>query len=334
MTMKRVAINGMGRTGRVMLRKLLHDNDWDIELVAINDVVDAANIAYLVKYDSVHGRLDADVRAHDTVLNVGDRQVRVCQERDPDKLPWRELGIDVVIDCTGQFTDRAAAARHIEAGATRVLIAAPASDADVTLVYGVNEAAFDPGRHRIVSNASCTTNSIAPVLKLLLDRYGIEDVLATTIHAYTASQGIVDKAAKKMHRGRAAALSMIPTSTGADKATVTVLPALEGRIRVLAVRVPTPNVSLTDVSVRLSRPSSARELNALCAEAADGPLRGIVGYTDEELVSVDLVGDTRSGIVHGGATMTAGSLAKLLIWYDNEVGYACRCLDVIGRLPF
>jgi glyceraldehyde 3-phosphate dehydrogenase len=204
----------------------------------------------------------------------------------------------------------------------------------VTIVLGVNEQDFDPDHHHVISNASCTTNSLAPVLKLLADRFGVESVVATTVHAYTASQGIVDKFSRKMHRGRAAAMSMIPTSTGADRATVAVMPELAGRIRVLAIRVPTPNVSLTDISVRLSRTVDRNAINAACAEAATGPLAGIVGFTDEELVSVDVVGDTRSAIVHGNATATAGDLAKLLVWYDNEVGYACRCMDAIDRLPF
>ncbi len=332
--MKKVAINGMGRTGRVMLRKLMLTDGWDLELVAINDIIDPENLAYLVKYDSVHGRLEDDVRASGGELHIGSQRVRLYSEKDPAKLPWKVLGVDAVIDCTGQFTARADAARHIEAGAKRVLIGAPSPDADVTFVLGVNESDFDPQRHHVVSNASCTTNSLAPVLKLLSERFGIEDVVATTIHAYTASQGVVDKAAKKMHRGRAAALSMIPTSTGADKATVAVMPELAGKIRVMAIRVPTPNVSLTDISVRLKRTVTADEINAACAEAAAGALQGILGYTKDEVVSVDLVGDTRSAVVHAGATMTAGSLAKLLVWYDNEVGYACRCLDAISRLPF
>ncbi len=227
--MKRIAINGMGRTGRIMLRRLVRAHRWNLDLVAVNDIADPEDIAYLVKYDSVHGRLDETVSYAAGRLKIGDREVALLRESDPAKLPWRALGVDVVIECTGQFTSRAAAAQHLAAGARRVLIGAPAPDADATIVLGVNEGDFDPARHFIVSNASCTTNSLAPPLKVLIDAFGVDEVLATTVHAYTASQGIVDKPAKKKHRGRAAAVSMIPTTTGADSATVQVIPQLKGR---------------------------------------------------------------------------------------------------------
>lgn len=332
--MKRIAINGMGRTGRVMLRRLLLENRWDLELVAVNDVADANDLAYLVKYDSVHGRLTQPVHADGGRLFIGDRSVALLREPAPSKLPWRNLNVDVVIECTGQFTSRAAAGQHLTAGARRVLLGAPAPDADVTIVLGVNESQFDPARHQIVSNASCTTNSLAPALKVLMDSFGVEAVLATTVHAYTASQGIVDKPAKKKHRGRAGAVSMIPTTSGADAATVQVLPALKDRIRVLAIRVPVPDGSLTDINVQLARNATAAQVNAALLTASRGPLDGILGYTDEELVSVDILGEPYSGIVHAQATTVAGNLAKVLIWYDNEVGYAMRCLDVVDRLPF
>jgi len=332
--LKRIAINGMGRTGRVMLRRLLLDNQWDLDLVAVNDIADPETIAYLVKYDSVHGRLREPVRFDNGRLHVGERSVLLLRESEPGNLPWKALGVEVVIECTGQFTARRAAARHLEAGARRVLLGAPSPDADTTIVLGVNEAIFDPTLHHIVSNASCTTNSLAPPLKVLIDAFGVEEVLATTVHAYTASQGIVDKPAKKKHRGRAAAVSMIPTTTGADAATVQVIPALADRIRVLAIRVPIPDGSLTDLSVRLTRTASAADVNAALRAAANGPLAGVLAYSEEELVSVDIVGEPYSGIVHAAATTVAGSLAKILVWYDNEVGYSHRCLDVVDRLAF
>jgi glyceraldehyde 3-phosphate dehydrogenase len=332
--MKRIAINGLGRTGRVMLRRLLCANRWDLELVAVNDIADPDDIAYLVKYDSVHGRLGETVAYDQGRLKIGDRSVALLRESDPAKLPWKALGVEVVIECTGQFTSRRAAAQHLSAGARRVLLGAPAPDADLTIVLGVNERDFDPTRHFIVSNASCTTNSLAPPLKVLIDAFGVEDVLATTVHAYTASQGIVDKPAKKKHRGRAAAVSMIPTSTGADAATVQVIPQLADRIRVLAIRVPIPDGSLTDISARLTRRASVAQINDAMRSAANGPLAGILGYSQEELVSVDILGEPHSGIVHANATAVAGSLAKVLVWYDNEVGYSHRCLDVVDRLAF
>ncbi len=332
--MKRIAINGMGRTGRVMLRRLLGANRWNLDLVAVNDIADPNDIAYLVKYDSVHGRLDESVGYANGRLMVGDRQVALLRESDPTKLPWRTLGVDIVIECTGQFASRESAARHIEAGARRVLLGAPAADADLTIVLGVNEADFDPSRHFIVSNASCTTNSLAPPLKVLIDAFGVEEVLATTVHAYTASQAIVDRPAKKKHRGRAAAVSMIPTTSGADAATVQVIPQLAEKIRVLAIRVPIPDGSLTDISARLSRRASVADINAAMHAAAHGPLAGILGYSEDELVSVDILGEPYSGIVHAGATSVAGYLAKVLVWYDNEVGYSHRCLDAVDRLPF
>jgi glyceraldehyde 3-phosphate dehydrogenase (phosphorylating) len=331
--MTRIAINGMGRTGRVMLRKLLSEPDSKLELVAVNDIADANDIAYLVKYDSVHRRLPMPVAARDGRLFVGERSTALLREANPSRLPWRELGVEVVIESTGQFLTRALASQHLDAGARRVLLGAPAPDADLTIVLGVNAAEFDPERHRIVSNGSCTTNSLAPPLKVLLDTFGIEAVVATTIHAYTASQGIVDKPAKKKHRGRAAAVSMIPTTSGADAATVQVLPQLAERIRVLAVRVPVPDGSLTDISVALTRAASAADINTALRTAADTSLRGILGYSDEELVSVDILGETYSGIVHARSTTAAGNLAKILVWYDNEVGYAMRCLDAVRQLP-
>jgi glyceraldehyde 3-phosphate dehydrogenase/glyceraldehyde-3-phosphate dehydrogenase (NAD(P)) len=251
---------------------------------------------------------------------------------DPLQLPWQSMDIDAVIDCTGQFTSRELAAQHLAAGARRVLIGAPAEDADLTLVLGVNESQFDPERHRVVSNASCTTNSLVPPLQVLKSRFGLEAVTVSTIHAYTASQSVVDRAAKKMHRGRAAGVSMIPTTTGADKAAVQIMPELDGRICALAVRVPVPDGSLTDITAQLSDGPDAAAVNRALHEAAEGPLRGILGYSEDELVSVDVLGEPYSGLVHARATRVAGNLVKLYVWYDNETGYACRCLDVVSRV--
>jgi glyceraldehyde 3-phosphate dehydrogenase len=333
--MKRIAINGLGRTGRVMLRRFLTgDAPEGLELVAVNDLADADDIAYLTTYDSVHGRLATPVALEGDRLVFGERSVPIFRKPEPEGLPWGDLGVDLVIECTGAFTSRAGAARHLAAGARRVLIGAPAPDADVTIVLGVNPGDFDPEAHQVVSNASCTTNSLAPVLMVLNRAFGLEDVVATTVHAYTASQGIVDKPAKKKHRGRAAAVSMIPTSTGADAATVQVMPQLAGRLRAIAIRVPVPDGSLTDISARLTLAASVEDINAALAAAASGELAGILGYTTEELVSVDILGRRESGIVHARSTASTGRLCKVLVWYDNETGYAARCLDLAARPGF
>jgi glyceraldehyde 3-phosphate dehydrogenase/glyceraldehyde-3-phosphate dehydrogenase (NAD(P)) len=256
----------------------------------------------------------------------------VCQSGDPSQLPWGSLDIDAVVDCTGQFTGRELAAQHLQAGARRVLIGAPSEDADLTIVLGVNDSDFDPHRHQVVSNASCTTNSLVPPLHILTRHFGLEAVTVSTIHAYTASQTVVDRAAKKMHRGRAAGVSMIPTTTGADRAAVQVMPELQGRISALAVRVPVPDGSLTDITAQVSEVPEAAAVNRALREAAEGPLRGILGYSDDELVSVDVLGEPYSGLVHARATRVTGNLVKLYVWYDNETGYASRCLDVVSRV--
>ncbi len=301
---------------------------WDVDIVAVNDVAPADGIAYLLQYDSVHGRFDGPIRHEDGQLRIGDRAVRLFSEADPADLPWRELEIDVVIESTGKFVSRDLAQKHLTAGAGRVLVGAPSPDADCMLVMGVNDDVFDPERHFVVSNASCTTNSLAPPLKVLNDVFGIDHVLVTTVHAYTASQSVVDVPASKPHRGRAAAWSMIPTTTGADRATAKVLPELEGKMRASAVRVPVPDGSLTDISAFLNVPVDAQAVNDALLEAANGKLEGILGFTEDELVSADILGQQYSGIVHARATATVGRAAKVLVWYDNEYGYAARCLDV------
>jgi glyceraldehyde 3-phosphate dehydrogenase/glyceraldehyde-3-phosphate dehydrogenase (NAD(P)) len=332
--MKRIAINGMGRTGRAMLRMALRHRSWDIDIVAVNDVAAPEAIAYLLQYDSVHGRLEERVRHEEGFLRIGDASVRLFGEADPAELPWRDLEIDVVIESTGKFVRRDLAQKHLTAGARRVLVGAPSPDADCTIVMGVNDDLFDPERHFVVSNASCTTNSLAPPLKVLNDAFGIEQVLVTTVHAYTASQSLVDVPASRPHRGRAAAWSMIPTTTGADKATVLVLPELEGKLRASAVRVPVPDGSLTDINAFLKTTVDAQAVNDALREASNGALQGILGYSEDELVSADILGEHASGIVHSLATSTADRAAKVLVWYDNEYGYSARCLDVVSFPDF
>jgi glyceraldehyde 3-phosphate dehydrogenase/glyceraldehyde-3-phosphate dehydrogenase (NAD(P)) len=333
--MKRVAINGLGRIGRLVLREYLRGGYDDIDIVAANDLVSIDNLAYLLKFDSVHGRAGFPVELDGTgALRLNGRSIPIHAQPDPARLPWSELGIDVVIDASGRFKKRADAMRHINAGARRVLISAPSPDADVTIVMGVNAADFDPDRHLILSNASCTTNSLAPVMKVLLDNFGVEMAHVTTVHAYTISQNMVDGAKDSMIRGRAGAVNIIPTSTGADKATVAVLPALKDRLAAVALRVPVADGAITDISVELGRDASADELNAAFGAAADGAMRGILAISDEELASSDILGDPHSAIVHALSTkVIRGRFAKIQVWYDNEFAYAKRCLDMIQQLP-
>ncbi len=316
-----------------MLRELLDGRHPQLELVAVNDLAPIENLAYLLQYDSVHGRSPQPPVVDGDSLRIGDRAVRVLSIADPAALPWGDLGVEVVIESTGAFTARDAAAGHLRAGARRVLIGAPAPDADLTVVLGVNHARFDPAVHHIVSNASCTTNSLAPPLKVLHAAFGIHHVHATTIHAYTASQAMVDRPARKWHRGRAAAVNIIPTTTGADAATVQVLPELAGRIRAMAVRVPVPDGALTDITAQLDRDVDADAINAAMRSAAAGELAGILAVSSAQLVSSDIIGDPHSGTVHAAATSVSGRLAKVLVWYDNEYAYARRCLDVVDQLP-
>jgi len=330
--MKRVAINGLGRIGRLLLRRYLQGSYQRFSLVAANEPMSPENLLYLLKYDSVHGRLGRDVSIEEGRLCLDPLALSLFSEKDPTKLPWGEENVDLVIECSGHFSKRAAAAKHLEAGAGRVLISAPSADADVTLVMGVNESDFEPDRHQIISNASCTTNSLAPALKVLDDNFGIEQAHATTIHAYTASQSVVDQGAGKRIQGRAAAVNIIPTGTGADAATVAVMPQLKGRLSALAVRVPVVDGSLTDICAQLKSGATAGEINGVFKAAAQGELRGILAYSEEELVSSDIVGDPHSCILHGLSTRVQGDLAKIQVWYDNEYGYACRCLDLVERV--
>ncbi len=332
--MKRIAINGLGRIGRLVLRHYMGMQCDDIEIIAANDLVPTDDLAYLIKYDSVHRAVPYEVSFGDDFIELGHKKIKMFAEKAPEKLPWKELGIDIVIECTGRFTDRAGASRHLEAGAVRVIISAPSKDPDITVVLGVNHQQLDPEKHFIISNASCTTNSLAPPLKVIGDAFGIEKALVTTIHAYTATQGLVDKPARKKIRGRAAAVSLIPTTTGSDKATSKVLPELEGRLSALAVRVPLPDGALTDISAVLKKNVSVDTVNAALKEASAGYMKGILGYTEEELVSVDIIDNPHSGIVHALSTrVVQEDTVKLQVWYDNEFGYSRRLVDLARLLP-
>jgi glyceraldehyde 3-phosphate dehydrogenase len=328
----RVGINGFGRIGRNFFRSARRRGE-DVEVVAVNDLGDAATMAHLLKYDSVLGPLDAEVEAKDGAIAVDDRELKLLNERDPATLPWGSLGVDVVLESTGLFTKREQAQLHLDAGATRVLISAPATDPDVTLVLGVNDDVYDPEQHRIVSNASCTTNCVAPLAKVLHDAWGIESGFMTTIHAYTNDQQILDLPHKDLRRARAAAINLIPTSTGAAKAIGVVIPDLKGRVDGVSVRAPVPDGSLTDLVVRLGAEVTVDEVNARYRELADsGPLAGILRYSDEPIVSSDIVGDSYSCIFDSQLTMAHGSMVKVFGWYDNEWGYSSRLVDLVQRL--
>ncbi len=324
----RVGVNGFGRIGRVFFRAAL--GDPDIEVVGVNDLADAKTLAHLLKHDSVHGALPAEVSAKDGAIFVNGREIRVTALKDPAGLPWKELGVDVVVESTGVFRDTATASKHIQAGAKKVIITAPAKDPDVTIVLGVNEDAYDPRRHRIISNASCTTNCLATTVKVLDDRFGVRRGFASTVHSYTNDQPVHDFPHKDLRRARAAALSMIPTTTGAATAVGLVLPRLKGKLDGLAIRVPTANVSVVDLVAELDRPATVQAVNEAFREAAAGRLRGILDATDEELVSVDFNGNPHSSIVDLPSTaLIDGGLVKVLAWYDNEYGYSCRVRDLI-----
>jgi len=331
--MKRIAINGLGRIGRMVLRHYMEVHPKDVTLMAANDLVPTDDLAYLIKYDSAHGRATFPISSDEHTIKMGDTTLNVFAEKDPAQLPWKKLGIDVVIESTGRFTKRELAAKHLEAGARRVIISAPATDADITIVVGVNDNKFDPKNHSVISMASCTTNSLAPPLKVLMDNFGVERAMATTVHAYTASQALVDKPDKKLSRGRAAAVSLVPSSTGSDIATVLVLPELKDRLRALAIRAPIIDGAITDIVADLKKSTTGEQVNAAFKKASDGQLKGILGYTEEELVSADIIGDTHSGIVHALSTQVVqGTMVKVQVWYDNEFGYSRRLLDVIERL--
>lgn len=326
----RAAINGFGRIGRNVLRSAKQAGQTDIDFVAVNDLTDASTLAHLLKYDSVHGRYPGTVAVTENGIVADGDEIRVFSERDPAKLPWAELGIDIVIESTGFFRDHAGASKHIEAGARKVIISAPAKNEDITIVLGVNQDQYDAAKHNIISNASCTTNCLAPVVKVLTDEFGFRHGLMTTIHSYTNDQAILDSPHSDLRRARAAAVSMIPTTTGAAKATGLVLPEVAGRIDGMAIRVPTADVSLVDLVAHVEQDVTEEQVNAAFRAAADGPMAGILGVSDEPLVSVDYTSDSRSSTVDALSTAVMdGRMVKVLSWYDNEFGYASRVVDLV-----
>ncbi len=324
----RIGINGFGRIGRNVLRASL--GDPQLEFVALNDLTDAKTLAYLLKYDSVHGTLPITVEAKDDQIVVDGKALTILAKKDPKELPWKELGVDLVIESTGRFTDREGASRHLSAGAKRVIISAPGKDVDFTVVLGVNHEAYDPRAHQIISNASCTTNCLAPVAKVLLENFGIRHGVMTTIHSYTNDQQLLDLPHKDLRRARAAAISMVPTSTGAAKALHLVLPQLKGKMDGMAIRVPTPNVSLVDLSVETERDCDVASVNAAYRRAAEGPLKGILKYSEAPIVSVDQNGDPHSATLDAPlTTVIERRMVKVIAWYDNEWGYSCRVRDLV-----
>ena len=329
----RVGINGFGRIGRNVFRACLDERGLDF--VAVNDITDAETLAHLLKYDSVHGTLKEQVTHAKGSLSVGGKQLKVLAERDPANLPWKDLGVQLVLECSGLFTARDKAAKHLSAGAKKVIISAPAKGADLTICYGVNHTAYDPRSHHVVSNASCTTNCLAPLAKVLHETFGVRRGLMTTVHSYTNDQRILDLPHEDLRRARAAALSMIPTTTGAARAVSLVLPALEGKLDGMAVRVPTPNVSLVDLTAELDKKTTEKDINAAMQKAAEGPLTGILAYCTEPLVSSDFNGTSYSSIFDAELTRVIdGNFCKVLSWYDNEWGFSNRMRDVallLGR---
>jgi glyceraldehyde 3-phosphate dehydrogenase len=327
----RVAINGFGRIGRSVLRAAAQEKG--IEIVAINDLTDAKTLAHLLKYDSVHGIFPGEVSVDGDQIIVNGKAIKVLAMRNPAELPWKAMKVDVVLEATGLFTARDKAAQHLTAGAAKVIISAPATDPDLTVVLGVNDKEYDKNKHHIISNASCTTNCLAPVAMVLQNSFGIEKGLVTTVHAYTNDQNILDLPHKDLRRARAAALSMIPTTTGAAKAVSLVLPALKGKLDGMAIRVPTANVSVVDLVATLSKPTDAAQVNAALKAAADGPLKGILGFCTEELVSIDFNGNPLSSIVDAPSTKVLGdNMVKVISWYDNETGFSNRVVDLMKIL--
>ncbi len=324
----KIAINGFGRIGRNIYRAAL--NEGEIDFVAVNDLTDAKTLAHLLKYDSILGELKADIKAGEDSIIVNGKKIKVLAQKDPAQLPWKDSGVEIVVESTGRFRDKEGASKHLRAGAKKVIITAPAKGEDITIVMGVNENKYDPGKHHILSNASCTTNCLVPVVKVLLDNFGIKRGLMTTIHSYTNDQVMLDFPNKDLRRARAAALSMIPTTTGAAVAVSKVLPELKGKMDGLAVRVPTPNVSLVDLVAEVGREVTVEEVNAALKKAAEGELSHIMDYCDLPLVSRDFNGNPKSAIVDADSTkVTDGTLVKVLAWYDNEWAYSCRVIDLI-----
>ncbi len=326
----RVAINGFGRIGRNVLRAATMANVTDLEIVAVNDLTDPLTLAHLLKYDSVHGKFPGTVAPAPDGIHVNGRTIKVLSEKDPAKLPWQALGVDVVLESTGRFTDREPAAKHLEAGARRVVISAPAKNEDITIVYGVNHQAFDPAKHFVISNASCTTNCLVPVVKVIRDHFGFVRGFMTTVHSYTNDQMILDLPHKDLRRARAAAMSIIPTTTGAAKATALVIPEVKGKIDGVALRVPTADVSLVDLTCVVEKSTSVQEINDVFTAAAAGALKGVLAVSDEPLVSIDYVGNLASSTVDLLSTQVIdGTMVHVSSWYDNEMGYSARCVDLM-----
>jgi len=329
---KRVAINGFGRIGRNVIRAAMAGGA-DLEFVAVNDLTDTKTLAHLLKYDSVHGRFAGTVEARSDALVVNGETMKVLCEKDPAALPWKDLGVDFVLESTGRFTDRETAAKHLEAGARKVIISAPAKKEDITIVYGVNHTVYDPAKHHVISNASCTTNCLVPVVKVIREAFGFVRGFMTTVHSYTNDQQILDLPHKDLRRARAAALSIIPTTTGAAKATSLVIPEVKGKIDGIALRVPTADVSLVDLTCTVERPTTVEEVNAAFVAAAAGPLRGVLAVSTEPLVSIDYVGNLMSSTVDALSTIVVeGTLVHVSSWYDNEMGYSARCVDLLRYL--
>lgn len=330
MTVK-VGINGFGRIGRLVFRESLKNDK--VEVVAVNDLTDAEMLAHLLKYDSVHGKMNEEITVNGSNIVVGGKEISVMAERDPANLPWGDLGVDIVIEATGRFRDRESAQKHIDAGAKKVIISAPGKDVDLTVVMGVNDEQYEADKHHVISNASCTTNCLAPFAKVLHERFGIKRGLMTTIHAYTNDQQILDLPHKDYRRARAAAENIIPTTTGAAKAVAEVLPELAGKLNGMAVRVPVPDGSVVDLVAELEKKATVEELNSAFKEAAEGELKGILEYSEEPLVSTDIVGNPHSSIFDALSTMVIDdNLVKLISWYDNEMGYSARCVDLAALM--
>jgi glyceraldehyde 3-phosphate dehydrogenase len=327
----RVGINGFGRIGRNVVRAARTMTATELEFVAVNDLTDTKTLAHLLKYDSVHGRFPAEVAARSDGITVDGRPIKVLSEKDPAKLPWKDLGVDLVLESTGRFTDRDQAALHLAAGAKRVIISAPAKKEDITIVYGVNHEAYDPAKHQIISNASCTTNCLVPVVRVILDRFGFVSGFMTTVHSYTNDQVILDFPHKDLRRARAAALSIIPTTTGAARSTSLVIPEVKGKIDGVSLRVPTADVSVVALTCVVQKATSAEEVNGAFRDAAkSGPLKNIIAVSDEPLVSVDYIGNLSSSTVDSLSTNVVGStLVNVTSWYDNEMGYSARCVDLL-----
>jgi glyceraldehyde 3-phosphate dehydrogenase len=329
----KVGINGFGRIGRNVVRAARQQGITDIDFVAVNDLTDTATLAHLLKYDSVHGRFKGTVEAAGDALLVDGARMRVLSEKDPAKLPWKELGVDIVLESTGRFTDRDQAARHLEAGARKVIISAPAKGDDITIVYGVNHTKYDPAKHHVISNASCTTNCLVPVVHVVRNEFGFVNGFMTTVHSYTNDQQILDLPHKDLRRARAAAVSIIPTSTGAAKATSLVIPELKGKLDGVSLRVPTPDVSVVMLSATVERKVTAEEVNAAFTKAANGALKGVLAVSSEPLVSVDYIGNLSSSTIDLLSTnVVDGTLVNITSWYDNEMGYSARCVDLIRYL--